>query len=358
MNLAFTYNIRHTKASKNLSAQEQAEFDSPETIKAISDVFSANNCHVFPVEADEEAYANFKKLKNDIKIVFNFSEGLRGQSREAQIPAMLEMLAIPYTHSGVLAHAVSLDKSLTKKVLRYHGIQTPNFQLVKSIEDRIDPELRYPLIVKPNAEGSSKGIFNENLVFDKTKLLARIKWLLNNFHQPVLVEEFLRGREFTVAVLGNNAPKVLPIVEQNYNIFPENMPHFASYEAKWLFEDDLPNPHDAYFCPAPVTPKLRAEIEDVCLKVWEAIDIKDVTRIDMRLDADGHPSILELNTIPGMISDPNIVSYLPIAARKAGMSFEALVMSILHEALVRYNLAEKSGKTFAFSAHHLALRKD
>ncbi len=346
MNLALCYNIKHTTPSKSLNSQEEAEFDAPETIDGIQAALESGGHSVIRIEADEHAYLNFFKQREHIDMVFNFSEGLRGQMREAQIPAMLELLQIPYTHSSALSHAISLDKALTKKVLAYHNIETPKFQLVRSLTDEIDPTLRFPIMVKPNAEGSSKGIFNENLVYDKVKLKERIQFLLTNFKQPVLVEEFVGGREFTVGVLGNHPPKVLPIVEQRYDIFPENMPHFASYEAKWLFEDQLPDPHQAYHCPAPLDAQMKEKIDTISLAVWDAIQACDVIRIDMRINAQGNPSILEINTIPGMIPDPQIVSYLPVAARKAGYDFNTLVNTIVNEAAARYHLPVEKSKNY------------
>lgn len=340
MNIAFTYNVKHTVPSKNLSAQSEAEFDSPQTIDAIKKALESTGHTVFPIEADENAYSKFLALKDIISIVFNIAEGIHGESRESQIPAILELLGIPYTHSGVLSQSITLDKALSKKVLSFHDIPTPKFLLIRQIDQigKIDSmDLSFPLIVKPNSEGSSKGIFNENLVYDKVRLTERIRWLLQKFREPVLVEEFLRGREFTVSMLGN-PPKILPIVEQNYAIFPENMPHFASYEAKWLFEDELPNPHDAYFCPPHIQKNLLQKIESICLKTWEILDIKDVCRIDLRLDGIGNPSVLEVNTMPGMLPDPNVVSYFPIAARKAGFTYEGIINVILDSALLRYGL--------------------
>lgn len=143
-------------------------------------------------------------------------------------------------------------------------------------------------------------------------------------------------------MLGNDPARVLPIVEQNFDIFPENMPHFASYEAKWLFEDTLPDPTTAYFCPAQVTQQLKAKIEEMSLQVFHILDCKDVVRIDYRVDKNENIYFLEINTLPGMIADPQIISYLPIAARASGFSFEGMVNTILNEALKRYGiLSEK-----------------
>jgi len=182
------------------------------------------------------------------------------------------------------------------------------------------------------------GIFNDNLVYDKIKLYERVNWLLIKFKQPVIVEEYIDGREFTISVLGNNPPRVLPIVEQNFSVFPNDIPHIASYEAKWIFEDNLPNPKDAYFCPAQISSSFKSKIEAICLRIYEILNCKDVCRIDFRVDKNENIYCLEVNTLPGMIPNPDIISYLPVAAHEAGFSFEGLVNTILNEAIKRYNI--------------------
>lgn len=341
MNLAFCFNLKHTQPSKNISAQKEADFDPPETIDGIAKALEAGDHNVIRIEADQKAYLEFLKNRENIKIVFNIAEGLRGEAREGQIPSILELLNIPYTHSGPMAQAISLDKRMTKIVLSHQGILTPKFQLIRKRSDRINSDLKFPLIVKPNGEGSSIGIFNENLVYDDLKLTERIEWLLHQFREPVLIEEYIDGREFTVSVLGNNPPHVLPIVEQNFAIFHENMPHFASFEAKWMFEDELPDPHEAYFCPAEISKQLKEKIEEISLLVYKTLDCKDVARLDFRIDKSENAYFIELNTLPGMDPDPQHISYLPIAAKKAGFTYEGTVNTILNEAVRRYGIFPK-----------------
>ena len=341
MNIAFCFNLKHTQPSKNYSAQKEADFDPPETIDGIAKTLEAGGHNVIRIEADQKSYLEFLKNRENIKIVFNISEGLHGEAREAQIPSILEMLKIPYTHSGPMAQAISLDKRMTKVVLSYAGIPTPKFQLIRKRSDRINPDLKFPLIVKPNNEGSSIGIFNENLVYDELKLTERIEWLIHQFKEPVLIEEYIDGREFTVSVLGNEPPHVLPIVEQNFAIFPENMPHFASFEAKWMFEDELPDPKEAYFCPADISKHLKKKLEEISLLVYKALDCKDVARLDFRVDKNENVYFIELNTLPGMDPDPQHISYLPIAARTAGFTYEGMVNTILNEAIRRYGILPK-----------------
>jgi len=341
LKLAFCFNIKNTDPSKNLTAQKEADFDSPFIINSIAEALVSGSHEVTKIEADNQAYFSFYKNKKNLDLVFNIAECFRGETREAQIPNILEMLNIPFTHSGSLTHSISLDKTLTKIVLSYYGILTPKYRLIKNINQLSDKDLNYPLIVKPNSEGSSIGIFNENLVYSRLNLLERVKWLQHQFKQSVLIEEFIDGREFTVSVLGNNPPKVLPIVEQNFEIFSENMPRFASYETKWFFEDNLPDATKAYHCPAPLTKNLQKKIEVISLKVFSILNCKDVIRIDYRMDKNENIFLLEVNTLPGLNPKLNEVSYLPIAARTTGFSFEGLVNTILNEAVVRYGLLPK-----------------
>lgn len=342
MRIVFVFNVRHTKPGLEKEAQEQAEFDEPKTIRAIHDAIVASGHECIDVEADEDAYEKLQKLKGSVDLVFNIAEGLRGEVREAQIPAMLEMLGIPYTHSGALAQAVTLDKSLTKKIWQFHGLPTPKFVEIAYREKPYVEGLTFPVLVKPNSEGSSKGVFNDNLISEPGKLLAKIREIRKTFGNGVLVEEFLPGREFTVTVMGNpgvgKGVYVLPIVEQNFDVFPPELQKFSSYEAKWLFEDTLPDPHIAYICPAKVAAGLQKEIETLCIKAFSVLRCRDIARIDLRLDAAGRPHLLELNTLPGMIPGTDVVSYFPVAARAAGWDYHQMVGAIITHARERLGI--------------------
>lgn len=339
MRIIFIFNVRHVKPSlTNKQALAEAEFDEPVTIRAIHAAIVKNGYECVDVEADEDAYEKLKKLKGSVDLAFNVAEGLRGEIREAQIPAILEMLGIPYTHSGALAHAISLDKSLTKKIWQYHGLPTPKFVAIGTSDKPYVEGLEFPVLVKPNSEGSSKGVFNDNLIDNPKKLTAKIRDVQRSYGDGVIVEEFLPGREFTVTVMGNKDPYVLPIVEQNYDIFPSDLKKFASYEAKWLFEDSLPHPQDAYICPAKLPSSLVKLIEKLCLTAFEVINCRDIARIDLRLDAKGKPSLLEINTLPGMLPDPNVVSYYPIAARATGWDYTRMIGQIITHARERLGI--------------------
>lgn len=338
MFIGFTYNTRHLGPALNPQSIAEAEFDEPSTIAAIHQAITANGHRCVGIEADHSCYLKLKKLKPKIDLVFNIAEGLSGEIREAQIPAMLEFLGIPYTHSGALAHAVSLNKALTKKIWRFHGLPTPNFALLGPNDDPDVIGLKFPVIVKPNSEGSSKGIYNASLVKTRSQLRRLAAQIQKKFGET-LVEEFLPGREFTVTVMGNRADKLgvytLPIVEQNYKVVPRKYHRLASYEVKWLFEDRLKDATIAYDCPAKISPALESKIRKLCIAAFESIGCRDVARIDLRLDSRDRPRLLEINTLPGMMPDPNVVSYFPVAARAAGMDFTGMISRIINHARAR-----------------------
>lgn len=346
-NVAITYNVKPeapTKVSNNssqtylqsdTSPDHYAEWDTYETIFAIRDALALHH-NVTLIEANEYAYEKLRKMKPDI--VFNVSEGANGISREAQIPAMLEMLQIPYTGSDPLTLSLCLDKSRTKEVLTYHKIPNTRFVVSYGENGFAENELRFPLMIKPIGEGSSKGIFNSSYVNDHETLEKTLSENVTKYNQPFIVEEYLPGREFTVAVLGNGKDaRTLPIVEMNFNELPTDMIPIYSYEAKWIL-DTRENPLDIFTCPAKVDIDLEKKISDLVLRTYNILNCKDWSRIDVRLDTEGEPNIIEVNPLPGVLPDPDDNSCYPKAARAAGMSYEETLNHVLYAAAKRYGL--------------------
>ena len=312
-----------------------AEWDSRDTVNAVRDALAEFHS-VTMIEADYNAFEKLKEAKPDI--VFNVAEGFFGVSREAQIPAMLDMLNIPYTGSDPSTLAICLDKARTKEILSYYRVATPKFLAVDQIEDLQKFNLTFPVIVKPNAEGSSKGIFTSSFVKCYAELEKEVERVLNEYNQSALLEEFLPGREFTVAMLGNGTEtEVLPIVEINYSKFPEDFIPIYSYEAKWIL-DTKENPLDVFSCPAKLSEELERKIKNVCLETYKVLRCKDWSRIDVRLDANGEPNIIEINPLPGILPDPKDNSCYPKAARTAGMDYTTMLNKVLYTAAKRYNL--------------------
>lgn len=336
MRLALTYNVKRKKYGF-----VSLEFDSPQTIRAIKDALEEGGNEVALVEADEEVFWNLKRLRNKktIDFVFNIAEGIRGESRESHLPAILEMLDLPYSGSGPLAQAITLNKVATKKILAYHHIPIANFQMVEEEDFDLEPQLNLPLIVKPNEAGSSIGIFNHSVCLTKRAVKRCVLDILTNYHQPALIEEYLTGREFTVALLGNEKPRVLPIVEINFDALPSGSRPIDSYEAKWIW-DDPENPLEILFCPAKIDKKLEQQIEKICLEAFGVLNLKDFARVDIRLNSQNEPYILEINALPGLIADPQENSRFPRAAAQAGLTYNQMINEILKSALKRYNLLE------------------
>jgi D-alanine-D-alanine ligase len=317
------------------SADTFAEWDSWDTINAVKSALELFN-NVSLVEADLSSFEKLKNLGPDI--VFNIAEGFFGESREAQIPAMLDMLQIPYTGSDPLTLATCLDKARTKEILSYYDIPTAPFFIASEIDQIKNLKLTFPLFVKPVWEGSSKGIFTSSFVNNTKELYEQVERIIAEYSQPALIEEFLSGREFTVAILGNgDEAQVLPIVEIDYKDFPDGFIPIYSYEAKWIL-DTKENPLDVFSCPAKLNPALETKVRQVALNAYKTLRCRDWSRIDIRMNADNVPNIIEINPLPGILPDPKENSCFPKAARTAGISYDEMLNRVLLAAARRYNL--------------------
>lgn len=350
LNVALTFNVKPESETfnDNLSltpsdthplqtklTDTYAEWDTWDTINAVKNALEVFH-NVTLVEANEEVFEKLKALKPDI--VFNIAEGFNGVSREAQIPAILEMLNIPYSGSDPLTLSICLDKARTKEILTYYNIPTPKFYVTDNYESLEGADLQFPIMVKPNREGSSKGIYSSCFVKNRSELQNEIKRIRTEYNQSALVEEFLPGREFTVAVIGNGVDaNVLPIVEINYNQFPKDFVPIYSFEAKWIL-DTKENPLDVFTCPALVDDKLEEKIKDTVLRTYNTLRCRDWSRIDVRLDKNDIPNIIEVNPLPGILPNPEENSCFPKAARTAGYNYSDMINLVLLEAAKRYNL--------------------
>jgi D-alanine-D-alanine ligase len=314
-----------------------AEWDDPETIQAVAEALSQRH-QVTLVNADLNAFEKLRALRPDL--VFNIAEGLHGASREAQIPALLDMLQIPYTGSDPVTLGICLDKHRTKEILAYHHVATPRFALVRHAAE-LATEFRFPLMVKPTLEGSSKGVTDKALVHTAAELQNQLDWVWDTYHQPALVEEFLSGREFTVALIGNGEEvRVLPIVEIDFSTLPSGANPIYSYEAKWVWDREE-NPLQIFACPAPLEPMLQRAIETLCRRAYQHLGCRDWSRIDVRLDADGVPNIIEVNPLPGVLPRPEQNSCFPKAARAAGLAYPEMILAVVDAACQRLGLTQE-----------------
>ena len=333
------------------SDDEFAEWDSAETIAAVENALSALG-EVVRLEANAEFPERLRHSKIDI--AFNIAEGLRGPNREAHVPAICEFFGVRYSGSDPFTLSLCLDKARTKECLAYHGVPTAPFAVVRNLSSgelqailsgragssgALARALSFPLFVKPVHEGSSKGITERNFCRDAEELERQVAFLLEKYRQPVLVEEYLPGAEFTCAVLGNgNAATVLPIVGMRYGALPEGALPVYGYEAKWLW-DRPENPLEIFECPARIDDALRRTIEDTVLAAYRVLGCRDWSRVDVRLDAAGVPNVVEVNPLPGILPDSADNSCLPKAARAAGMSYDELIQACARHAAERQGVA-------------------
>jgi D-alanine-D-alanine ligase len=289
-------------------------------------------------------------------ICFNIAESHFGDGREAQIPAVLEMLRLPYTGSQVMTLALALDKPMTKRILHYHGLPTPEFQVFERADEPIDDDLldssgdlRFPLFVKPSREGTSMGVSADSIVHSVDQLRQRIAGHLERYNQPILVEHYISGREVLVGMLGNMRPNEARRLNERtwHGILPETLTFLPLLEldteayadtqadlyTNWM-KTQLSAEEYRYHCPARLGPALERELQTLAAAVFRVIGCRDVSRVDFRLDGD-KPYILEVNPLPGL--SPGF-SDLCLQAQGAGWSYERLINTILDHALERHGL--------------------
>jgi D-alanine-D-alanine ligase len=325
-------------------ADALAEYDSEETVAGIQRALQLAGHDVYLLEADETLLDTVRETGPDI--CFNIADGLHGDARESHVPALLEMLGVPYTGSKVLTHAISLDKAMTKRIWRDNGLPTATFQCFDRPDAPLDGTLSFPLFVKPAREGSGMGINAQSIVRDVEELRRQVAWVISTYRQPVLAESYLPGREFTVGFVGNQRLPGTPLRsdfydDDGYHVFPVleidtnrgQVRGIYNAEAKSyaIDSDDAPG----YLCPAAITPQLGAQLRALAIAAFEAIGGLDVSRVDFRLGDDGAPYLVEINTLPGV--NP-IVSDIVIAARAQGVLYEDLINEILELALARYGI--------------------
>ncbi len=315
-------------------SDEFAEWDSRATIDAVASALSALG-EVIPLEADEDFPERLRDERPDI--VFNIAEGRHGVNREALVPAICEFYGVPYSGSDPLTLSLCLDKARAKETLAYHNIPTPGFFVVRAGGDVAASlkALPLPVFVKPIHEGSSKGITERSFCRTAREVETQVTFLLETYGQPVLVEEYLPGAEFTCAVLGNGkTAKVLPIVAINFESLPDGALPIYGFEAKWIW-DRPERPLQMFACPAPINAPLARSIERVTLDAYRVLGCRDWSRIDVRMNAAGAPNIIEVNPLPGILPDPADNSCFPKAARTAGMSYDELIQGCLRLAAAR-----------------------
>jgi len=330
------------------------EFDVPTTVMNYKRFFEDLGHTVVLVPGDYHVPDRLRELFNKgtpADICWNVTEGIRGHDRECQMPALLEMLAVPYSFPPPLAHALSLNKAMLKRLFYYYGIPTPAFQEFFEPDEPLSPELasKYPLFVKPNSEGTGIGISTKSLVHNEKELREQLKEIIGGYHLSALVEEFIPGRDVTCGVIGNIPSRgghgltVLEVNEVDYEHvamseefkkLKEKGDEFLFYtnEVKGYRGDDF-----HAICPAIIPKDVEAEIKRLTVQVFNVCQGRDAGRVDFRLDTRNgglKPIVIEINTLPGMMEE----SDLTVCARGCGCSHERMVHNIFACACERYGL--------------------
>ena len=322
LKIGITYDLRDDYLKEGFGFEETAEFDLPDTIEAIEKVILDNGYQADRI-GNIKALARRLVAGNRWDLVFNIAEGMYGFGREAQVPALLEAYNISCTFSDPLGHAVSLHKGMTKQILRDLGIPTPDFAVINNVKEIENVNLTFPLFAKPVAEGTGKGITALSKITNRKNLHKLCKHLLKTFRQPVLVETYLPGREFTVGILGTGkdaralgALEVIlkPAAEKNAYSY-ENKEHYDKLVEYVLVRDEE-----------------AQKAMEISLMAWRGLDLKDAGRIDLRSNAHGVPHFMEVNSLAGL--NP-VRSDLPILCSKIGMSYHKLISAIIKSALKR-----------------------
>lgn len=320
MKIGLTYDLRQDYLDMGYGEEETAEFDKESTIEGIEKALHSlgyETERIGHVKNLVQALAKGKKWD----LVFNIAEGLFGPIRESQVPALLDAYQIPYVFSDGLTLAISLDKGLTKTVIRNLGLPTADFFVLRTIDEIEKVNLPYPLFAKPVAEGTGKGIKADSKITDKKQLEKVCKNLLEEFNQPVLIETFLPGDEYTVGVVGTgDEAKVIGVMEIIMESNAE--PEIYSYSNKENYEDRV-----TYKI---ATGEAYKKCCDLALATWRGLKCQDGGRIDMRMDANGIPNFIEVNPLAGL---NHLTSDLPIMCRLQGIPFNDLIKEIINSAI-------------------------
>ncbi len=333
---------------EGMAADQWDDLDSEKTVNALVDAIRAGGHTCDFLEGDISLFKTLPAFKPDI--CFNICEGHFGDARESHVPSILEMMRIPYTGSKVLTLALALDKPMTKRVISFHNLPTPDFQTFERVDEPLSPEMKFPLFVKPSREGTGMGVSRKSIVYNHAEMCEQIDVIIEKYKQPVLVERYIEGREVTVGFVGNlvgpvaqrlpdneNARRIqeglhfLPPMEVDLSPFSDSDTVYSN-RLKVDLADKL-----NYLCPAPITDEQKEELNWLAAAVFRIIGAVDVSRVDFRLDMHDNykPYILEINPLPGLSP---IISDLVIEAAGEGIGHTELVNMILETALKRYSM--------------------
>jgi D-alanine-D-alanine ligase len=321
-----------------------ADFDHIETVDSIRAALETDGHSTTFIQADKNLPFALREARPDI--CFNIAEGISGDAREAQVPALLELLGIPYTGSRVLTNGISLDKTLTKRIWRDRRLPVAPFQEFATGEEPLRPELKFPLFVKPAREGTGMGVDTKAIVKNEKELRERAQYIVNTYQQPALVETFLPGREFTVGILGRSDAKLYSrhpdwYEKDGFHRFPVLELDSSRSVTPWVYSNEAKSKDvgadgaPGYFCPAEIDIELDKKLKYFALRAHQLLNALDVSRTDIRLDEEGNPRLIEINTLPGLTPD---YSDLCLQAKAEGIRYEDLILDILYLGASRWGM--------------------
>ena len=330
LRIALLVNLARNAAPtrRNAPSDILAELDLDKNVEAYAEAMRAQKHEVLIQEGNAHLAAWLEKVQPDI--CFNTCEGLGGDSREAQVPALLEMLGMRYTGPSPLAAAITNDKPTTQRILHCHGLPVPHFQAFKSPDDALNADMRFPLFIKPAHEGTGIGIRNESIVRDEHRLRDQVAYVIEAYQQEAMVESYIEGKDITCGLVGNgNDVHFFPITEVDFSGYPAELEPIYGVQQKVDFADYYKNK-----CPAPLGDRMTAEIRRLTLETFKVTGCRDFARVDFRMTDDGQPYILEINGLPGITP----ISDLTLMAQAEGWTHADLVCSVLDAGLKRYGL--------------------
>ena len=336
--VAVLANMFYDRLNPDDPPDKGGDYDSPETINRICEIIRKEGHTVQFIQANRSLPQRIMEFKPDI--CFNISEGIEGDSREAQVPGFLELLGIPYTGSRVLANGIALDKPLTKTIWAAAGLPVALSQSMFDINEPLNPGLEFPLIVKPSHEGTGMGLDPNSLVRNESQLREQVSKIIIRYRQPALVEKFLPGREFTIGIMGHPGANVRRpdfYEPDGFHRFPI-VEVFAPTSEVGICDFTIKHNDTDKATVAELTSEFREQLYDLVLKGHKAIGALDISRTDVRCDENGDPYLLEINPLPGLSNG----SYFTYMARFSNLSIETLVLEILHLGAERYGLEQTS----------------
>lgn len=331
--VGITYDLkRDWQAAHDDPIDAAAELDGEKTIECLKTALESAGHKVVLIGGARQLIDRHTRNGLKLDIVFNISEGFRGRNRESQVPAILELYNIPFVGADALTLGITLDKVAAKKCFIADGLPTARYFKANVDDDLFELNtIGFPLFVKTLHEGTSKGITQSSRVENFQQLKKQVEHICRNYKQPALVEEFIKGTEFTVGIIGNNPPEAMPVVQ--YAIAGKKHLGNEFYSYRHVIERSV-----EYICPAPIDEKLALHLQDLAVRAYRSVDCRDFGRVDFRVDEAGNPYVLEINPLPNLGPDDVFVLF----AKVKRISYNQIISTILDEALVRLGLIGSS----------------